>query len=329
MKIIAKTGNSDLATVYMADMGGERLIEFVEACQPPYGRDERWILMVSTLYGCPVKCLFCDAGGGYRGKPTAEEILMQIDYMVSEWFPDGVVPASKFKIQFARMGEPSLNMAVLDALEELPRRYPGPSTAGESTPPLRAQGLMPSVSTIAPFGTDAFFERLIDVKNRLYPGGRFQFQYSIHTTDVALRDKLIPVRKWDFARMAAYGERFHRTGDRKITLNFALAENSPIETDVLTRYFDPSRYLIKLTPVNPTSRATQNNLASHIDPTRPETSESVAQPLLEAGYEVIVSIGEVEENAIGSNCGQYVLNYLESGVMVKDGYSYQVQEAVI
>ena len=237
---------------------------------------------------------------------------MQIDHMVNEWFPDGLVTASKFKIQFARMGEPSLNMAVLDALEALPGRY---GTAN----------LMPSISTIAPNGTDAFFERLIEVKNRLFSGGRFQFQYSIHTTDVARRDELIPVKKWDFARMAAYGERFHRTGDRKITLNFALAENSPIEADVLTRYFDPSRYLIKLTPINPTSRATQNNLASHIDPNRPETAEAVAGPLLEAGYEVIVSIGEVEENEIGSNCGQYVLNYLESGVMVDGGYTYQVE----
>lgn len=312
MKILAKTGNSNLATVYMADMGDGRLIEFVEACQPPYGRDQRWILMVSTLYGCPVKCLFCDAGGGYRGKPTAEEILMQIDYMVNEWFSDGIVPASKFKIQFARMGEPAFNMAVLDALEELPRRY-------------RTVGLMPSVSTIAPNSTDAFFERLIDVKDRLYPGGRFQFQYSIHTTDVALRDELIPVKKWDFARMAAYGEKFHRTGDRKITLNFALAADSPIEASVLRRYFDPRRYLIKLTPVNPTSRATQNNLGSHIDPTRPETAVSVRRALTDAGYEVIVSIGEVEENAIGSNCGQYVLNYLENGVAVKDGYTYEVE----
>jgi 23S rRNA (adenine2503-C2)-methyltransferase len=313
MKLIAKTGNSNLATVYMADMGDGRLIEFVEACQPPYGRGERWILMVSTLFGCPVKCLFCDAGGGYRGKPTAEEILQQIDYMVNEWFPDGVVTASKFKIQFARMGEPSLNMAVLDALEMLPLRY------GTSS-------VMPSISTIAPLGTDAFFERLIDVKDRLYSGGRFQFQYSIHTTDVALRDKLIPVRKWDFARMAAYGGQFHKAGDRKITLNFALTENSPIEADVLARHFDPARYLVKLTPVNPTSRATSNNLASHIDPNRPETAEAITRPLLEAGYDVIVSIGEVEENEIGSNCGQYVLNYLESGVAVKDGYTYPMEQ---
>lgn len=312
MKIVATTGDPDLATVYMADMGDGRLIEFVEARQPPYGRDERWILMVSTLFGCPVKCLFCDAGGGYRGKPTKEEILIQIDHMVNEWFPGGFIPATKFKIQFARMGEPSLNMAVLDALEELPRRY-------------RTASLMPSISTIAPHGTDAFFERLIDLKDGLYPGGRFQFQYSIHTTDVKRRDELIPVRKWDFARMAAYGERFHKPGDRKITLNFALAENSPIEADVLARYFDPARYLIKLTPVNPTSRATKNNLASYIDPTRPETADEVARPLMEAGYDVIVSIGEVEENEIGSNCGQYVLNYLESGVVVKDGYTYRVE----
>ena len=314
MKILAKTGNSDLATVYMADMGSGRLIEFVEARQPPYSRAERWILMVSTLYGCPVKCLFCDAGGGYRGKPSAEEILMQIDTMVVEWFPNGIIPASKFKIQFARMGEPSLNMAVLEALEELPRRY-------------HTVGLMPSVSTIAPLGTEAFFERLIDVKDRLYAGGRFQFQYSIHTTDTALRDKLIPVRKWDFARMAAYGEKFYRAGDRKITLNFALAADSPIEASVLTQYFDPARYLVKLTPVNPTSRATQNNLASRIDPSRPETAVSVTRSLTEAGYDVIVSIGEAEENEIGSNCGQYVLNYLESGQVVEGGYSYQVRSA--
>ncbi|NCP86147.1 MAG: radical SAM protein [Anaerolineae bacterium CG_4_9_14_3_um_filter_57_17] len=312
MKVFALAGNPKIATVYMADMGGERMLEFVEACQPPYPREERWILMVSTLYGCPVKCLFCDAGGGYRGKPNVQEILAQIDYMVAQWFPGGDISASKFKIQFARMGEPALNMAVLDVLEELPRRY-------------RVRRLIPSISTIAPLGTDPFFERLIEIKDALYPNGNFQFQYSIHTTDVARRDELIPVRKWDFARMAKYGTRFYKHGDRKITLNFALAENSPIETDVLLRYFDPARFLIKLTPVNPTSRAIQNNLASLIDATKPESAELISRPLLDAGYKVIVSIGEVEENEIGSNCGQYVLNYLESGVAVENGYSYAMQ----
>jgi 23S rRNA (adenine2503-C2)-methyltransferase len=312
MKVFAVTGTSEIATVYMADMGQGRLIEFVEALQPPYSRDERWIMMVSTLFGCPVKCVICDAGGQYQGKLSAEEILAQIDYMVRRWYSDGRVPASKFKIQFARMGEPALNMAVLDALEELPRRYDAP-------------GLMPSVSTIAPHGREAFFERLMEVKDRLYANGRFQFQFSIHTTDTVVRDQLIPVRKWDFDQMAAYGEKFLRPGDRKITLNFALAKGMPVEPDVLLRYFNPAHYLIKITPINPTCQAVKNGLVSYIDPKQPESRNGVAHLLVEAGYEVIVSVGEVVENQIGSNCGQYVLNYLESRTSVKDGYTYQVQ----
>jgi 23S rRNA (adenine2503-C2)-methyltransferase len=268
--------------------------------------------MVSTLYGCPVKCQMCDAGGHYRGKPTAEEILKQIDYMVDEWFPGRHIPARKFKIQFARMGEPAFNLGVLKALEQLPSRYD-------------ATGLMPSISTIAPHSTDAFFDGLIDVKNRLYPNGRFQFQFSIHTTDVALRDRMIPVKKWSFAEMAAYGEHFHRAGDRKITLNFALADGNPADPDVLLRYFDPERYFIKITPVNPTGHAINNGLTSHIDPYNPATAESVAQSMKDAGYQTLVSIGEAEENKVGSNCGQYVLNYLEGKHSVQDGYTYQVQ----
>jgi 23S rRNA (adenine2503-C2)-methyltransferase len=311
MKVFAVSGASDIATVYMADMDG-KLIEFVEALQPPYSRDERWILMVSTLFGCPVRCQICDAGGQYRGKPTAAEILAQIDHMVDRWYPDRRVPAAKFKIQFARMGEPALNMAVLDALEELPRRFDAP-------------GLMPSVSTVAPHGTDAFFERLIETKNRLYPNGRMQFQFSLHTTDAALRDQLIPVRKRDFGWMAAYADRFLRPGDRKITLNFALAAGSPVEPDVLLRYFDPQKFLVKITPVNPTCRAVQNGLFSYVDPHNPDSARALAEKLSAAGYEVIVSIGEVIENQIGSNCGQYVLKYLEEKQAVDGGYSYSVE----
>ena len=86
--------------------------------------------------------------------------MRQIDYMVDEWFPGRHIPSEKFKIQFARMGEPAFNMAVLYALEALPMRYDAP-------------GLMPSISTIAPQSCDAFFDGLIDVKNRLYSEGRF------------------------------------------------------------------------------------------------------------------------------------------------------------
>jgi 23S rRNA (adenine2503-C2)-methyltransferase len=312
MKVFAETGDSKIATVYMADMGYEKIIEFVEALQPPYSRSERWILMVSTLFGCPVKCMICDAGGQYQGKPNREQILDQIDYLVDKWFPDRKIPCQKFKIQFARMGEPALNTAVLDVLEELPGRYYAP-------------GLMPSISTIAPHGCEKFFEHMLEIKDRLYPNGKFQFQYSLHTTDQQQRDKLIPIRKWDFSQLSEFGKSYYQPGDRKITLNFALAEGMKIEESVLLKYFDPDKYLIKITPVNPTCQAVKNGLISYINPNCPEESVELSNRLIQSGYDVVMSVGEVEENQIGSNCGQYVLKYLKSQNQIVNGYSYPIE----
>jgi 23S rRNA (adenine2503-C2)-methyltransferase len=41
------------------------------------------------------------------------------------------------------------------------------------------------------------------------------------------------------------------------------------------------------------------------------------------GYEVLVSIGEVEENHIGSNCGQYLMRHLTANEVIKEGYTYE------
>lgn len=312
MKVTAVAGIDQIAKVYIADFGQGRAVEFVESIQLPLPREKKWVLMVSTLFGCPVKCRMCDAGGAYLGKLTSEEILTQIDYLVQKRFPGGIIPVEKFKIQFARMGEPSFNSSVLDVLTELPNRY-------------HAAGLIPSLSTIAPRGVDRFFDTLIEIKERLYPNGQFQFQYSLHTTDESLRDQLIPVKKWTFAQMAEYGNRFYRPGDRKLTLNFALAKGMPIAPEVLSRYFDPDKYLVKITPLNPTCQAVKNGLSSYLDPYGKKGDHEIVRLLADWGYEVIVAIGEAEENQIGSNCGQYLLKYLDERTPVANGYTYQLQ----
>jgi 23S rRNA (adenine2503-C2)-methyltransferase len=312
VKIFAVAGKDDIAMVYLAEFAPGKAIEFVEAVQPPVARETKWVLMVSTLFGCPVACQICDAGGAYRGKLSANEILTQIDYMVERRYPDRRVPVKNFKIQFARMGEPAFNLAVLDVLETLPDRYDAP-------------GLLPSLSTIAPNSVKGFFKRLPEIKNRYYSGGQFQFQFSIHTTDEGQRDQLIPVKKWGFAQMAEYGLSWHQPGDRKITLNFALVDGMPVDADVLLRYFNPDRYLIKITPVNPTTQVVKHGYTSHIDPCHPEKVQGIVDRLEASGYEVIVSIGELEENQIGSNCGQYVQKYLTGEMVIKNGYTYPVQ----
>jgi 23S rRNA (adenine2503-C2)-methyltransferase len=309
MKILAAAGTEDVAMVYIADIGGGRKIELVESVQPPIPRLKKWVLLISTLCGCPIGCAMCDAGGGYQGLLSKDEILAQIDFLVRRRYPDGHVPCEQFKIQFARMGEPALNPAVLDVLDDLPSR-------------LDAPGLMPSLSTIAPAGAEDFFETLLDIKRRRYAGGRFQFQFSIHSTDAAWREKLIPAKTWSFPEMAAYGCRFFSPGDRKIVLNFALPREAPVDPAVLKTHFDPDLFLIKITPLNPTYRARDNRLESAVDPNASEADTAAADVLRAAGYRVIVSVGEAEENQIGSNCGQYLRRHLESPDPLADGYSY-------
>jgi 23S rRNA (adenine2503-C2)-methyltransferase len=313
MKVHALAGDEDIAMVYVVETSSGHLVECVESVQPPLKREKKWVLLVSTMFGCPIGCLMCDAGGYYLGKPTKEEILSQIDFLVEKRFPDRNIPCEQFKIQFARMGEPSLNLQVLDVLQELPSRYQAP-------------GLMPSVSTVAPAGTERFFNKLLEIKQENYAGGHFQLQVSLHTTDLQLRDHFIPVNKWNFAQIGEYGERFYNVGDRKITLNFALAQGMPVDPLVLLNFFDPDKFLIKITPLNPTYRARENNLVSYVDPLRAEQKYEIVEGLQDSGYQVILSIGELEENYIGSNCGQYLRRHLTAEQPIDDGYTYLVKE---
>ena len=180
---------------------------------------------------------------------------------------------------------------------------------------------MPALSTIAPRGSEEFFEEFLRINHGIY-GGRFQLQFSLHTTDSAQRDRLIPARKMDFGWIASYGKRFFIPGTRRVTLNFALAEGSEIDRDVLLQYFDPEIFLVKVTPVNPTITAGANGIASAV------TEECIPEQVRrieDAGYQVIISIGELEENRIGSNCGMLLRRFLSSRSSTDRSYSYELE----
>jgi 23S rRNA (adenine2503-C2)-methyltransferase len=292
MRIVATHGNDSLARVYVGELPDRSRIEFVESTQPPVPRERKWVLIVSTLKGCPIRCPICDAGGDYRGKLSAAEILAQIDYLVRRRYPDGIPAVDRLKIQFARMGDPMLNEAVLDVLEALPARY--------------GDRVMPSISTVAPHIRPETWDRMLAVKERSFAAGRFQLQFSLHTTDESRRRELVPARTWSFAEMAAHGERFYRPGDRKVTLNFATPAGYALDPQALRRVFDPACFLVKLTPVNPTGNAGANGLVPLIDPAFPDRCMEFVRGFEEAGFDTILSIGELDENRIGSNCGMYV-----------------------
>ncbi len=312
MDVVSGTANSDIATVYIGKFGEGRFVEFVESVQPPLSVEKKWVLILSTMFGCPVGCKMCDAGSFYSGKLSAQQMFDQIDFLVLRKFGSRNIPVEKFKIQFARMGEPALNQSVLDVIEKFPNIYNAP-------------GFVPSISTIAPNGTDKFFKRLTNIKKDLYGDGKFQMQFSIHSTSEQERDKLIPVKKWRLQDISGFGEDFYSEGDKKITLNFVFSGELELDSKVLGNNFDKEKFIIKITPVNPTVNAINNGINTEFESVKNKLKKTVSK-LKEEGFDVIVSVGELEENKIGSNCGQYIGTYLKSASIGKteDMYSYKL-----
>jgi 23S rRNA (adenine2503-C2)-methyltransferase len=235
----------------------------------------------------------CDAGGGYRGRVPTEDMIWQVETAVRERFGNGGPRTDMLKVQFARMGDPALNPAVLDALVGLREGYAGTNVVA-------------SISTVAPAKTNGFLDRLRSIKDEHYLGGRFQLQFSIHSTDPKARQGLCPIRTLGFDEMARAGEAFRSGGDKKVTLNFCLMEGVPLDPEAVRRHFDPEHFLIKLTPLNPTERARAAGLRSLIEEGREEPAQGYIDTFREQGFDVLLSIGEYEENQIGSNCGQYL-----------------------
>jgi len=306
--LVAKFGRDDLAILYITQQD-DKYIEFVESLQPPIPREKKWVVIISTMYGCPVRCEMCDAGTYYHGKIPYEIMLEQIDFITSKRYPDRNIPVDKFKIQFARMGEPALNPDVIKVMRKLPEIYNAP-------------GLMPCISTIAPSNAQNFMDEMIEVKDEFYSGGNFQLQFSIHSTDEEVRRKVIPYKIWNLDEIAEYGDIFYKNGDRKITLNFAAEKTNPLDPERLREVFDPQKFFIKITPINPTGIAKAHSLQSLIDVETGEFAKQKIKAIEAIGYDVLLSIGELEENHIGSNCGQHALKFINGTYRIEDFQKY-------
>jgi 23S rRNA (adenine2503-C2)-methyltransferase len=291
MKVISSNGNSQLATVYIGEMEDGHRIEFVESVQPPRARDDKWVNIISTMVGCPVACKMCDAGGGFVRHLTADEMMFQLDYLAERSFPNGKISSNLWKIQLARMGEPTLNPAVPDFLREL-------GSQGH-------ENLVVSLSTVGPVNCASFIHELKQIKDRSF-AGKFQLQFSIHSADPEVRRRLIPIRCMSLPELAELGRRFRAYGDKKIALNFIAMKNVPLEIGRTAELFDPENFLIKITPLNPTYRARYFELSPGFDPEKPADAQHLVSEFERRGFQTLLSIGELEENLIGSNCGQYL-----------------------
>jgi 23S rRNA (adenine2503-C2)-methyltransferase len=316
IEVISSQGLPDVAHVMVGRVDGrdDRILELVDGLDPAHPRSDKWIVNVSTQYGCPVGCPFCDAGYRYRGNVPAAVMIEQIRCVLERHPPQLARSCRKLKVHFARMGEPALNPAVLEVLELLPGLIPNPDLWG-------------CVPTVAPQRAEAWFEGLLAVKRKHFHG-RFQLQFSLNTTSVERRKQLTPYPHQPFEWVSAYGQRFYEPGDRRVVLNFALASGVPFDPDVVARHFEPGCFAVKLTPLNPTEQGRERGLDTVLSAASPAVMDRAVTRLHALGFDVVVSIGDPREDQVGSNCGQAVRRLMgERQAKVEDGGAERVDSA--
>jgi len=206
-----------------------------------------------------------------------------------------VTQTKRLNVHFARMGEPTWNPAVLDMGKWLYDHIHD------------THRCHPVVSTMMPAKNEwlkTFVHDWIRIKNRVYKG-EAGLQLSINSTDeyerrVMFRGNALPLE--DVGKML---DGAIPVG-RKFTLNFALA-GYKIDPAVLLRYFPPEAWLIKITPMHNTHTARENGINTDGGYTEYTPYRDTENALRSAGYDVIVFIPSIEEDASGITCGNAVL----------------------
>ena len=259
--------------------------------------EEKWVITISTQYGCSMGCEFCDVPKVGRGRNASLGDLIEQVRVGLALHPE-VKHTKRLNLHFARMGEPTFNYNVIAAAGWLRTYFEQ-----------MGWGFHPVVSTMMPKrndGINSFIGDWIDFKNKDCHGNA-GLQLSINSTTEPQRHRMFNGNAMAIQDIADVMAGEHPVG-RKFTLNFAVTGEYDIDEDVLLRYFDPDDYIIKLTPMHKTLAAMANGIKTDGDYTTPEPYQDVAARLRDAGYDVLVFIASREEDEGRITCGNAVLS---------------------
>jgi 23S rRNA (adenine2503-C2)-methyltransferase len=262
---------------------------------------EKWVITVSTQYGCSMGCEFCDVPKVGPGRNVTELDLINQVLLGLKLHPE-ITQTARLNIHFARMGEPTWNPAVLDAAAWY-YRHLNPE-----------YNIHPVVSTMMPrrnVWLKTFIHTWMRIKNRML-NGNAGLQLSINSTSESERDRMFSGNACSLEQIARIMDGIIPVG-RKITLNFAIA-GYEINPAVLLRYFNPELYIVKLTPMHKTAEALDNGIETAGDYTTSEPYQEHEAALKAAGYDVLVFIASVEEDLGRITCGNAVLSGLDPDV---------------
>jgi 23S rRNA (adenine2503-C2)-methyltransferase len=133
------------------------------------GRNNKNIICVSCMFGCPVGCKFCASGDNYFGNLNNDEMSSMIFSIIEN---ESLDTEKKLLVSFMGSGEPSLNIdEIIKTIKSISEKFP------EAYFAISFSGVKP--------------ENLLALKE--LEGKRIKLQLSLHSPIDSERKKLIPL----------------------------------------------------------------------------------------------------------------------------------------
>lgn len=279
-------------------MGLTRKINHVDH-QAMLPLDEKWVITISTQYGCSMGCKFCDVPKVGKGiNVTYDDLKNQIT--TGLLLHPEIHTTKRLNVHYARMGEPTWNTHVIDFTRKMRK---------ELYPYIGRSLIHPVVSTMLPKNNanlEWFLNCWMDLKNYDFRGDA-GLQLSINSTSDEEREYMFSGNACTLEKASELGKMLDMPIGRKITLNFAVAEYE-INAEKLADLFHPDKFIIKLTPMHKTHTALENGIETLGDYTTMYPYKQYEEDLKAAGFDVLVFIASEYEDLGRITCGNAILS---------------------
>jgi len=261
---------------------------------------EKWVITISTQYGCSMSCKFCDVPKVGKGLNTTLNDLTNQLIEGLKLHPE-VGATKRLNLHYARMGEPTFNFDVIEHAKQLHKIV---------KPHIGNSMIHPVISTMLPKANKRLMEFLnewCDIKNYTYRGDA-GLQFSINSTDDDQRNEMFSGNSLPLNDIAEIGRLLPDPKGRKYALNFALADNYIVDAEKLAMLFNPNKFMVKITPLHKTQSCDDNGIITTDGYEAFTPYQKAETDLKNAGFDVIVFVPSYDEDLGLITCGNAILS---------------------
>ncbi len=261
---------------------------------------EKWVITISTQYGCSMNCKFCDVPKVGKGVNATKQDLTDQVVNGLKLHPE-ILATKRLNIHYARMGEPTFNFDVLEHAGGLMK---------EIRPFVNRSHVHPVVSTMLPKSNKRLVEFLQDwceIKNLDFRGSA-GLQLSINSTSDEQREDMFSGNALTLKEISEIGRLLPDPVGRKYALNFALADYYELDADKLVALFNPDNFMVKITPLHMTKSCQDNDIKTTGGYEYFTPYKSAEEALKKAGFDVLVFVPSMDEDEGKITCGNAILS---------------------